>query len=122
MKILFTFTTTSQATARNLDSLGDGQVAAGGQDVAHNVSSHALSHARFSQTSAPGFTTCEDIDAAATKNDADQTNVVASMSYVRRAPNRVPSVNPNATRLQGSKSGSAVRPSPKDLLCTLQLR
>ena len=28
----------------------------------------------------------QDIDAAATKNDADQTNVIASMSYVRRRP------------------------------------
>ncbi|CAE7265603.1 RYR1 [Symbiodinium microadriaticum] len=55
MSSLLKWTRVAKATARNLDSLGDGQVAAGGQDI----------------------------DAAATKNDADQTNVIASMSYVR---------------------------------------
>ena len=55
MTRLLKWTRTAKASSRNLDVLGDGQVASGGQDI----------------------------DAAATKNDADKTNVVASMSYVR---------------------------------------
>ena len=55
MNRLLKWTRIAKATSRNLDALGDGQVAAGGQDI----------------------------DAAATKNDEDRTNVIASMSYIR---------------------------------------
>ena len=54
MNRLLKWTRIAKAT-RSLEALGDGQVAAGGQDI----------------------------DAAETKNDEDRTNVVASMSYVR---------------------------------------
>ena len=55
MNRLLKWTRISKTSSRNLEALGDGQVAAGGQDI----------------------------DAAETKNDGDKSNMVASMSYVR---------------------------------------